>query len=518
MKHISFFKYLSLVLLCSSFLIYPKAQTMARQSSSKYTISKSYYSQVNIDQETTKDRFDLFPPNILTQHKLVLAHQTIDYTAHTGTLIIRNDKGEPTAKLFYVAYTKNNPKNQNRPVSFFFNGGPGAGSAFLNLGAAGPQVINFPRNNPTDGAHAQRTSNPDSWLPFTDMVFIDAVDTGYSLSAKPENAAKEFYTTKQDAKIFAKAIQLWLSKNNRNDPPIWLVGESYGGLRSIMVAKDLQDQQNILIRGIIMISPAIELGYLDQSDNPMANAFLIPSYIASQLENTHQLTEEAVNDAYHYALGEYLQKMVTPSAQQPQFYQDLSQKTGLPETIIAKHKAVLDPSAHDIRSRDGRLHSLYDYTLTISDPNPDGTNNEDSPEPVLSGFGKAYGNMFANYVAQDLNYPTPLTYNLLNMKLNSQWNYHDRDFSIVRGMPVLRKLLALNPSLKIFIGHGYFDVVCPFATSRWIADQMPVGKDRITLRLYKGGHMLYTRPDSRAALTQDVRKLYEKDQTTTDEK
>lgn len=488
--------------------------SFAQENSSDKTVEIKSKTN-NIDVKDTQNRFALLPKDSITQHILTLPHQTIPYTAHAGTLLIRNDKGTVTAKLFYVAYTVDHPENKNRPISFFFNGGPGAGSSFLNLGAAGPEVINFPKSNPTDGAHAIRESNPDSWLPFTDMVFIDAVDTGYSLSADQDKAPKEFYTSKQDAKVFAKAIQLYLSTSDRKDPPVWLVGESYGGIRSILVANDLLKNQNIFVRGIVMLSPAIEMGFLDQSDNPMANAFLLPSYIASHLETTHQLSDDKIKEAYHYAMGSYLQKMVNPVSPQEQqsFYQDLSQQTGLPVSIIAQHKAVLDPSAHDIRSRDGKLHSLYDYTLTINDPYPDGTNNEDSPEPVLSGFGKAYGNMFATYAAQELHFQTPLTYNLLNMPLNSKWDYTDNGFSIVRGMPIMRKLMALNPSMQIFIAHGYFDLVCPFSTSQWIINQMPTSdQDRINLKLYKGGHMLYTNPKSRAALTHDVEQLYKKDQ------
>lgn len=510
MKYISFTSCLA-----SAFFLFLNSAniiTLAENPTSK-SFKKTSNTE-DIDTNSNQKRLTLLPQDKITQHQLSLPHQTIPYTARAGTLLIRNDQGGVTAKLFYVAYTADYSKNNNRPISFFFNGGPGAASSYLNLGAAGPEIINFSKNKPTDGAHAVRETNPDSWLTFTDMVFIDAVDTGYSLSAKPDKASKEFYTSKQDAKTFAKAIQLYLSKSQRKDPPVWLVGESYGGLRSILVANDLQKYQNIFVRGIIMISPAIELGFLDQSDNPIANAFLIPSYIASHLEQTHQLNNDKIKEAYYYAMGKYLQQMINPAPIQEQqsFYQELSQKTGLPIEIITQHKGILDPSAHDIRSRKGKLHSLYDYTLTIDDPYPDGTNNEDSPEPVLSGFGKVYGNMFATYAAQDLQYQTPLTYNLLNMPLNGQWNYTDQGFSIVRGMPILRKLMALNPSMQVFIAHGYFDLVCPFSASQWIINQTHIGQNRITLKLYKGGHMLYTNPNSRAALTHDVEQLYKKDQ------
>lgn len=505
-------KYLFYFLVCGSLItINPIHDCYA--ANKKDTASASALEKKNNNDGNKEGWFNLLPENSITHHHLILNQKPIDYTAEAGTLLLRNKDGEPTAKMFFVSYTLNNPLKKDRPISFFFNGGPGAGSAYLNLGAAGPEVINFPDHNPADGVHAKQVPNPDSWLSFTDMVFIDAVDTGYSVSSvKPEEAAKEFYNTKKDAKTFAQAIQLWLSNHHRANTPIWLVGESYGGIRSVEVCKALLMDQNILINGIVMISPTIEMGYLDLTDNPLADAFIIPSYIAAHLENTHQLNTQKIDDAYHYALNDYLHFMINPPEKKQEaeaFYANLSNKTGLPITVIAQNRGVLDPSAHAIRSRNGKLYSVYDATLSIDDPFPEGIDNNDSPEPILAGFGRIYGSFFDRYAAQQLQFKSSMTYKLLNMHLNSKWDYKDHDFSIVRGTSDLRKLMALNPSMKLFIAHGYFDLVCPFATSKWIMEHMPVGRDRITLKLYKGGHMLYTRPDSRAALSHDVRLLYQ---------
>ena len=454
----------------------------------------------------------LLPDDAVTHHTDTFAGRKISYTARAGTLVLRDDAGKPTARMFYVAYTQDGADPAHRPVSFFFNGGPGAGTAYLHLGAAGPTMLSFPSGNPTDGANAKLALNPDSWLPQTDMVFLDAPGTGWSLPTDPKTADKTFYGVKQDARAFAKTIQLWASTNKRLASPRYLIGESYGGIRSIEVAEALAQQQNLLVNGIVMISPALDMTLLDTAANPLASALVLPSYEASRLALQHKLSPESaahqLDEAYHYALGAYLSTLInTPPTGDAarDFYEDVATHTGLPQDVIAKERGAPDPGAHDVRSREGRLYSLYDGTLSIADPFPEGVSNSDSPDPVLAGFGRAYGSAFEQYAATALNFHTDLSYNLLSMKVNGAWDFRGDGEPIARQIPVLRRLLALNPTLRIFIANGYYDLACPFASSRWVAEHIPVGRNRIGLHLYPGGHMLYTRPETRAALAQDVK-------------
>ena len=450
------------------------------------------------------------PADSTSHHEFAAGGQHIGYVATAGTLVLRDDKGEPSARVFYVSYVADGQAAERRPVSFFFNGGPGAGSAFLHLGAAGPVVLNFPSEDPTDGARAVLQPNPDSWLRFTDMVFIDAIGTGYSLPVKPDQAPKLFWGVKQDGSAFADAIRVWIERGRRERSPKYLVGESYGGVRSIKTAYALQTEQNIPLSGIVMVSPAIEMSLIGGSD-PISSAILLPSLAASALQHDHRLTPQAADDAYRYAFGPYLTTLAGPPPQgeaATRFYDKVAGMTGLPAEVVAKQRAQIDPQAHDVRSRGGRLYSLYDGTVSIADPFPEGIDNGDSPEPVLSGYGLAYGNAFTGYVSDALGFRTELKYDLLNLEVNKKWDYKQGRDLISRGMPDLRKLLAVNPSLHVFIANGYFDLVCPFAGSRWLIEHMPVGRDRVRLAVYPGGHMLYTRPDSRAALTRDVATMY----------
>ena len=253
------------------------------------------------------------------------------------------------------------------------------------------------------------------------------------------------------------------------------------------------------------------MGLINDNTNPLSNAMLLPSLAAATLEKAGRLTPQAVDEAYRYAFGPYLSTLAGPPPDADAaraFYAKVADMSGIPEPVVAKERAQLDPFAHDVRSRDGRLYSLYDDTVSIADPYPEGIDNADSPEPVLSGYGLAFGNAFAGYVGDTLGYHTELKYDLLNLKVNGAWDYRQDGEPVSRGMPDLRKLLALNPSLRVFIANGYFDMTCPFGSSRWLIEHMPVGRDRVRLKVYPGGHMLYTRPDSRAALSHDIAALY----------
>ncbi len=452
------------------------------------------------------------PADRVTHHQFTGAGAPLGYTATAGTLTLRGRDGKPTARVFAVSYVADGQAPARRPVSFFFNGGPGAGSAFLHLGAAGPVALVFPTAQDTDGAGARLAPNPDSWLRFSDLVFIDAVGTGYSLPLDPDKAAKQFWGVAQDGSAFADAIRVWLERNGRTSSPKYLVGESYGGVRSIETAWALQQEQNIILDGIVMISPFID-AQTGLSDDPVTDAIEIPAFAAAHLDSTHALTPAAWDDAYRYAMGPYLTadaNALPKGAAADSFYATLAAVTGLPEDLVRRERGSIDPQAHDVRSRGGRLYSMYDATQSVADPYPEGDNNEDSPDPVLAGYGRAYGNAFTSYVGDTLGWRTELPYQLLNDEVGRAWEWKDGQSPVAPTVPKLRKLLALDPTLRVFIAHGYFDTVCPAAGTRYVVGRIPVGAERIRLALYPGGHMLYTRPGSRAALARDVGAFYVK--------
>jgi carboxypeptidase C (cathepsin A) len=449
----------------------------------------------------------LLPADSVTGHSATLGGVKLDYTATAGTLTLRDGKGERTGAMFYVAYTQKGAPAASRPVTFCFNGGPGAGSAFLHLGAAGPVALETPAIV-TDGAGARLKDNPDSWLAFTDLVFIDAMGTGWSRPAKPDDAARLFWGVRQDASTFARAVALWLAHNARTASPKFLAGESYGGFRAVRLAAALQAEEGTLVDGLIMVSPLIDWSFNDTGHNPLADAVHLPSLVASELERRHAFALPPVEESWHWALGEYLTALAgTPPTGEAatKLYDRLGTLTGIPTPVIARSGGWIDPSSHDARIHDGLYVSVYEGSLGIPDPFPNGDDGGD--DPLLDGYVRAYGNAFVGYAGEALGYRTDLPYELLSGEVGDKWDWRDRG-DIVRGVTDdLRRLLALDPALRVLIAHGYFDLITPFGASRWTIEHLPLGRDRVRLAVYPGGHMLYTRPASRAALAKDVRAL-----------
>ena len=199
----------------------------------------------------------------------------------------------------------------DRPLTFVFNGGPGASSAFLHLGLVGPQRLDF---GPTerDGANAKLLENAQSWLAFTDLVLIDPVGTGWSRAARPDGA-KDFYGVERDAQSVAKAIALYLARSGRMSSPKYLLGESYGGFRAIKVASVLQQEQGIIATGILMLSPLLESSLLFGANRfALGAALQLPSLAAVELEHSNQFSQAAIEAAEQFAMGPYLTALAGP--------------------------------------------------------------------------------------------------------------------------------------------------------------------------------------------------------------
>ncbi|HXD14364.1 MAG TPA: carboxypeptidase, partial [Xanthobacteraceae bacterium] len=194
----------------------------------------------------------LLPSDSITEHSIDTPAGKLAYTATAGTFSLFDQSGERSAAVFYTAYVAK-PSDPRRPVTFVFNGGPGAASAFLNLGLVGPRIAAFGMDG-HDGANVRLSDNPDTWLAFTDLVLIDPIGTGWSRPAKPDGGSA-FWGVQRDAESMAKVIALYVAKNGRGASPKYILGESYGGFRAAKVARDLQSDQGIIVSGIVMVSP-----------------------------------------------------------------------------------------------------------------------------------------------------------------------------------------------------------------------------------------------------------------------
>lgn len=211
--------------------------------------------QANVERSAGDGVLKLLPDDSVTQHELTVDGRKIAYTATAGTLDLFGQDGAQTGAIFYTAYVASGG-GPDRPLTFAFNGGPGAASAFLHLGLVGPKVLDF-GPQARDGAHAKLVDNPQSWLDFTDLVLIDPIGTGWSRPAKADDASN-YHNVNSDAQSIAKAIALYVAHNNRSNSPKYLLGESYGGFRAAKVASALQESQGIVVAGAVMLSPLLE--------------------------------------------------------------------------------------------------------------------------------------------------------------------------------------------------------------------------------------------------------------------
>ena len=450
----------------------------------------------------------LLPPDSVTEHSLDTAQGKLAYTATAGTLTFFNQSGEKSAAVFYTAYVAKNA-GVNRPVTFAFNGGPGAASAYLNLGLVGPRVLDLSAGDP---ALARLHDNPDSWLRFTDLVLIDPIGAGWSRAAKADDA-KHYWNVRSDADAMAKAIALYVAKANRDGSPKYLLGESYGGLRAVKTARALQREQGILVNGIVMLSPLIE-GWLTFGDDLSAlrSALELPSLAAAALERKGAYSPAALAEAEKFAMTDYL---TTLAGKPPQgaaakaFYARVAEVSGLPLDAVTQARGFLTGAfLKGLRASDNKIVSRYDATFAVDDPFPEERGGH-APDPILDGITRAYGGAFATYARNELGFKTEMTYQLLAGDVTRGWDWEGKRGS-VGAESDLRVLLSFSPTFRLLIAHGVSDMVTPYAASRYVVDHLPAftPPGRVALKLYRGGHMLYLDPASRKAFSADAAAFY----------
>ena len=458
----------------------------------------------------------LVPTDSVTQHVLKTRTGELAYTATAGTLSLFGPDGERSAKIFYTAYIVRDGR-AGRPLTFAFNGGPGAASAYLHLGLVGPRVLDF-------GPHGENATsptlvdNPDSWLAFTDLVLIDPVGTGWS-RAKNDSAASSFYGVGEDAESIAKAIALYVAQNDRLASPKYLLGESYGGFRAAKVASALKDSQSILVSGIIMLSPLIEGQLLfGEREYPLWAALQLPSLVAAELERKNAFDPSAIQQAEEFAMTDYLVALAGPEpsgAAAKDLYARISQMTGIPETVVSRTRGFLgDVYVKHSKSAEFEVVSPYDASFAVADPYPE-SDADQSDDAVLDGFTRAYGSAFAAYARNELGFKTELTYNLLAKNVSENWDWGRRGRNSASRVQAsatgdIRDLLSVIPSFRLLVAQGYSDAITPYGMSRYVIDHLPasLAAGRVDLKLYRGGHMFYTRQDSRQALSTDAMTFF----------
>lgn len=459
------------------------------------------------------------PAAAVTRHAIDLPGRVLRYTATAGASPVRDQSGRLLAEIAYVSYAldrENGAAARERPVTFAVNGGPGAASAYLHLGLMGPKRLPFGRQGDTPSSRSDLVANAETWLDFTDLVFIDPVGAGFSrFSGGNDEARGLLWSVEGDYKSLARFIANWLRLNDRLGSPTFIVGESYGGFRAPKIVSELQTSGGVGMSGMLLLSPVLDFTFQrDSRASPLRWAVHLPSLAAVRLEREGRLTRRALLEAETYAAGDYLADLLKglrdPAATQ-RMVDRVAALTGLERALVERLGGKVD-NATFLREigRDRQVvASPYDGAVSALDPDPQSARTQ-APDAVLEAIAAPLTGAMLRLYADELTWRPEGRYFLLNDEVARRWSYGqgrgDRET-----MSELRNALALDPRLRVIVAHGLTDLVTPYFESKLLLDQLPPLGDasRVRLELFPGGHMFYSRDASRQALREAVRLMVE---------
>ena len=468
------------------------------------------------DKKSDTKIVEVVPQTRTSQHSGVFGGQKIRYSATIAETILSADDGTQKAAIVTTSYVRE-PRDPSRPVTFLFNGGPGSGSVWLQMGAFGPKRVAIPSDARDDGAPPYPLfDNPDSLLDVTDLVFIDPPGTGFSyLIGKTE--AKEFYGVTADAKAVAQVIRRWLNDHGRWASPKFLGGESYGTTRSAAVVNELEGStfNDVGLNGVILISTVLDFAAgADTPGNELSYITNLPSMAATALYHgkaTAPSVEQFVEEARQFAIGPYASALLKgqklPAEERALVRGQLSRFTGLSETYLDRADLRVTPNRFYkelLRDRGltvGRLDSRYtgqDYDSAGESPDND---------PSFYGIDAGYTAAINSWARGGLGFVSDREYQSISgIGRDWDWRIGGRDTNAYLNVaPYLGTALRENRGMRIFVGQGYYDFATPFFAAEYALSRTGIPQDRIQYHYYDAGHMMYVRDEDRAKLSRDVR-------------
>lgn len=452
-----------------------------------------------------------FPPSVTTQESLQTAGRALHFAATAGIIQLRDANGKPRAALAAIAYQETGTDPARRPVTFVFNGGPGMASGWLQVGAVGPWRIAVSGEGGFPSASPRLLPNAESWLDFTDLVFIDPPGTGYSWAS--EDAERRYWSVNGDIDALAEAIRRWLDSNNRNVSPTYILGESYGGFRAPRLARALQSEFGVGVAGLVMISPLLDLHLESESYDPFRWVDRLPSQVAAARARHGPVTRASVADAERYAATDYIADLLRGErdrAAVARMSDRVAALTGLDPALVRRFHGRLDTNVflHELDRARHRVASVYDATITRGDPDP---HRPDSfyPDPVVDGLKAPVTAAMMAIYTNKLHWRPDTMYRLWNPAVFVHWDW-GRGMGRAESISPMQSALSLDPNLRILIAHGLFDLRTPyFATVRLLRALPEVDPPgRVRLAVYPGGHMFYLQDASRRALHDDARTMF----------
>ena len=447
----------------------------------------------------------------VTRHSQVLDGVSIPYTATAGHLTaLTLGTGAPKASFFYVAYTMDGAAPATRPVTFFYNGGPGSASVWLHLGSFAPRRLDARaplHNGPTPFPLVQ---NAESMLDISDLVFVDAVGSGYSQAIAP-NLNRHFWAVRADAEVFRDFVMRYVIVNQRESSPRFLFGESYGTTRAALHAR-LLEQAGMSLHGVVLQSSV-----LDYSNNCGVGAAptirctgYVPSYGATAvwfqrsvpnpppagLEPFLAEVRQLAQQEYDPAVMRFMSSQVPPDAT---LLTRLANATGLGGHHW-QAQLNLGPSYYRVNFVPGTLLGRYDSRVT----QPGGTAQND---PSSSFISASFAQGIASYLTTTLGYTTPSPYVTLGNAIQN-WNFSHDGRPVPDVVPDLAAAMTLNPRLQVLVASGMHDLATPFYSTEQDLARLGASNPNIHIRNYIGGHMTYLDDGTRVRQKADLAEFY----------
>lgn len=432
---------------------------------------------------------------ITTQHSITLHGEKIDYTAHVGFEPIHNaTSGDVQGHLFYVYYSKNNVTDKSkRPVWFLFNGGPGAASVWLHMGAFGPKMVKLLPNGEAPPPPYAYVDNPNCLLDTGDLVFIDAMGTGYSRPNQPKDGV-DFGGVDNDLAAFYEFIRTFLNEYNLWGSPLFVGGESYGTTRAAGLSGYLADH-DIAINGVMLLSAVIDINAAAGEQRQLSTlpTEIMTAHYHKKLPPELQklTTDQIAQKAREFAMGEYLEYLFdgarATQAEREKVLTDFARYTGLPKSFVDSMdiRVPLGPFSTELMRDKHMMTSRLDSRF--AGYQIDGGSTNTSFDFSNANIENCFLTAFEAYVRTDLNYANDNIYYVAGNAPPWSGEYN----TVVN----LENAFAKNPHMKLFVGLGYYDFACPFFPMEYTVSHMRVSddikKNSISLGYYEAGHMVY---------------------------
>jgi len=468
-----------------------------------FTDSVTYSSAANASLPTAAEITSV------THHQITINGTALNYTATVGHMSALSASQAPEASFFYVAYTLDGAAPATRPVTFFYNGGPGSATVWLHLGSFGPKRIDTGEPNMSGVPPYPLVDNAESMLDISDLVFVDAVGTGFSQAIAPFTNSS-FWGVDADAAVFRDFVMRYATVNNRGTSPKFLYGESYGGPRTAVLA-DLLEAAGVHLKGVVLQSPALNYnsncGILDivlscTSYIPSYGAvgswfgFSNPSASVAQLPAFMAEARTFVDTQYEPSIQAWLNTGALPPDDQITRVANIS-GLGRPHWVANPNR---NPEYYRLNLNPGTLYGRYDGRVSIPNTFPP----NQAPDPSSTLINASFSQRLVQHLTA-LGYTTPSSYTMLGNAIQV-WNFHHDGRDLPDTVPDLASAMTQNPQLKVLAVNGYHDTVTPFHTTE--LDLARITSSNVGVRNYVGGHMTYLENSSRRAMKTDLTAFY----------